>query len=65
MAANEIATAEANLDGEFLDVFDAQEVEVAIRSDGRVLWINIDGRCRIRVLRPKNIAIDDRRLTAQ
>jgi hypothetical protein len=48
-----------------IDLYEPQEVEISIRSDGNVVWINIDGICHIRAIRPQNIAIDDRRLTAQ
>jgi hypothetical protein len=52
-------------EAEMFDFMDAKEVEVSIRSDGGCVWINIDGRCRVRVNRPENIKIDDRRHDAQ
>jgi hypothetical protein len=52
-------------EGEMYDFMDAKEVEVSIRSDGKVVWINIDGACRVRCYRPEYIKIDDRRHDAQ
>jgi hypothetical protein len=53
--------------GEFLgDVKALQGAEIAIRRDGRVVWINVDGVCRMRILLEPStppITIDDRRTT--
>lgn len=32
-----------------IDITGAEIVEVQVRSDGKVLWVNIDGICRLRV----------------
>lgn len=44
-----------------LDVTGAEEVEVSIKSDGSVIWINVDGLLRLRVCRIKKITIEDGR----
>jgi len=36
-------------------------VEIRIRSDGKVVWINVDGICRCRVCNVKEIEIIDER----
>lgn len=38
-----------------------QEVEVSIKKDGKVLWVNIDGICRLRVCRIPYLVIKDDR----
>ena len=45
-----------------LDVTGAEHVEVEIRSDGSVLWVNVDGTLALRVCRAKSITIKDERL---
>ena len=47
--------------GEQLDITGAKIVEVSIRSDGKVIWINVDGVCRLRVCQIEHLEIDDRR----
>ena len=38
------------------------EVEVSIREDGRVLWVNVGGVCLLRICRiVGEVQIDDRR----
>lgn len=32
-----------------IDITNPEEVEVVLRQDRRVLWVNIDGVCRLRV----------------
>lgn len=34
---------------EMLDIPSANNVEISIRSDGRVLWINLDNYCAMRI----------------
>lgn len=35
--------------GEMTDLTGAHNVEVRIRADGKVMWINIDDVCRLRI----------------
>jgi hypothetical protein len=44
-----------------LDITAPTHVEISIRSDGTVIWVNIDGLCRFRVCRIKNLVLDDNR----
>ena len=44
-----------------VDIAEAETVEVLIRADGSVVWINVDGLCRLRACRVKNIVINDER----
>jgi len=45
-----------------LDITGAEVVEVGIRNDGRVLWVNVNGICRLRVCRIKTLVLQDARL---
>jgi hypothetical protein len=45
---------------EMLDLLDPVDLEVKIRSDGKVLWINVNGICRLRA-RVKNLELIDER----
>lgn len=45
-----------------VDVTGPEQVEVLIRNDGKVIWINVDGVCRLRCCRIVNpITITDER----
>jgi len=35
--------------GDALDITGAGNVEVLIRNDGKVVWVNIDGMCALRI----------------
>jgi hypothetical protein len=35
------------------DITDAKEVEIIIRADSKVVWVNVDGHCVLRVCRPE------------
>ena len=37
-----------------------ESVEISIREDRKVIWINIDGVARIRICRIKKLILDDR-----
>ena len=37
-------------------------VEISIRDDGRVIWVNVDGVCRLRCCRIEKLVVDDRRV---
>lgn len=34
-----------------LDVSDVEDVQILKRKDGKVLWVNVDGRCMMRISR--------------
>lgn len=44
-----------------LDVTAPEEVEIQIRVDGKVVWVNIDGVCKLRACRVKKLTIIDER----
>lgn len=44
-----------------LDITAPKMVEVVIRDDGKVLWVNIDGICRLRACRIKKLVVADGR----
>lgn len=44
-----------------VDVTAPQDVEVKIRSDGKVVWVNVDGICLFRVCRIQNLTVSDER----
>lgn len=48
---------------QMLDLAGANIVEVVIKQNGTVLWVNVDGVCRLRVCRAKDINIEDKRET--
>lgn len=45
---------------EFLDVFGADHVEIRVSHDRTVLWINVDGICRLRVCRIRALTVEGR-----
>jgi hypothetical protein len=47
--------------GRMLDITAPEIVEVQIRSDGSVLWVNIDGICRLRACNIGNMLVNDER----
>lgn len=42
---------------EMLDITQPEEVEVLVRADRKVLWVNVDGQCKLRICRIKNLTI--------
>lgn len=46
---------------ELIDIFDVMDIEISIDSTNKV-WINIDGKCAIRIGRADSIRIDDKRI---
>lgn len=44
-----------------LDITGPQEVEIKISYDGRTVWINVDGICRLRCCRIEEIDLTDAR----
>jgi hypothetical protein len=47
--------------GKTVDITGAEVVEVLIRNDGSVVWVNIDGICILRVCRVKKLELNDLR----
>ena len=51
------------MDQDMIDITSDLEVEIAIRDDGEVVWVNVDGICRLRVyktVQSKLVIRDDR-----
>ena len=47
--------------GELLDIASPKYVDIEIRQDGKVVWVNVDGITRIRLCRIENLYITDNR----
>jgi len=45
----------------YLDLTAPKEVEILIRYDGTVVWVNVDGTCRFRACRIGKLVVDDKR----
>lgn len=45
-----------------LDFTGPEVVELLIRHDGKVVWINIDGICRLRACQIKTVILQDDRV---
>lgn len=48
-----------------LDVTEPSHVEVLIRHDSKVIWVNVDGICRFRACRIGNLVVNDERTSDQ
>lgn len=46
-------------DGQLLDVSDTSAVEVLIRKDKKVVWVNVDGVCVLRVCNIPDLEVND------
>jgi hypothetical protein len=47
---------------DMIDITGPGVVEVTVREDGSVLWINVDGICRLRICQiQQRLIIDDQR----
>jgi hypothetical protein len=44
-----------------IDIAGAEHVEVLVRDDGKNVWVNVDGVCKLRICRIKNLKINDHR----
>ena len=44
-----------------LDITAPTDVDITIREDGQVVWINVDGICVLRICRPKNPVVVNQR----
>jgi hypothetical protein len=51
--------------GEMLDISNPEHVEISIRDDGRVIWVNVDGACVLRVCRIPILEVADARKERQ
>lgn len=47
--------------GPQIDVVSPEIVQVEVRRDGEVVWVNVDGVCRLRISTPKQVTIIDPR----
>jgi hypothetical protein len=45
-----------------VDITAPNVVEIEVRHDGKVVWVNVDGVCRLRACQIGNLAIDDSRI---
>jgi len=45
------------------DITEPQSVEIQIRDDGKVIWVNVDGICVLRACRITNLQVMDYRET--
>jgi len=41
------------------DLVNPDDVELKIRCDGKVIWVNVDDRCVLRINNPKRLVLDD------
>jgi hypothetical protein len=48
--------------GDMLDISGAEEVQVQIRHDARLIWVNVDGSCILRICKIKNFELADDRV---
>ncbi len=46
---------QVSIDDQMIDITGPEIVEVQIRDDGKVVWINIDGICRLRACQIKKL----------
>jgi len=46
---------------QMVDVTAPRVVEISIREDGKVIWINVDGICRFRACQIETVILEDRR----
>jgi hypothetical protein len=44
---------------ELVDISSPKDVEVQVREDGKVMWINVDGVCRLRCCNIQTLHIHD------
>ena len=46
---------------EMTDITNPDHVEIQIRHDGRVVWVNVNGICRLRCCMVENLELIDER----
>lgn len=49
----------------FTDITAPEIVEIQIRSDGKVVWVNVDGICRLRACQVKHVVFNDERVHSE
>lgn len=49
--------------GEMMDITAPKGVQVQIREDGKVLWVNVDGMCVLRCCQIEVLDVEDNRDT--
>lgn len=47
--------------GKQMDITGANIVDVQIRADGTVIWVNVDGVCKLRICRIEKLTVEDNR----
>lgn len=47
--------------GQFIDITAPGVLEIKIRRDGKVVWINVDGICRFRACQIETLILEDDR----
>jgi hypothetical protein len=50
---------------QLLDITGAENVEVLIREDKKVIWINVNGLCRLRICQIKILEINGERFPGE
>jgi len=46
---------------EQLDIIGAEHVEVLVKEDGKVLWVNVNGMCALRICKIDSLIVKDNR----
>jgi hypothetical protein len=44
-----------------LDITGPEEVEIMIKEDGKVLWVNVGGLCVLRICKIGKLTLEDKR----
>jgi hypothetical protein len=44
-----------------IDIAEPEVVEIRIRSDGKVIWVNVNGKCYLRICQIKHLDLEDER----
>lgn len=47
--------------GDLIDLCGPEHVDITIRNDGKVIWVNVNGKCAVRIYQIKSLTLDDRR----
>lgn len=50
-----------DIGNQMIDITAPGTVEIMIRFDGQVVWVNVDGICRFRACQIKTVVIEDKR----
>ena len=52
---------EVNQLGDMMDITAPKGVQIQIRADGKVIWVNVDGKCVLRCCQIEVLDIEDAR----